>query len=362
MMNNEELLSRVDRFFTDITPDDKVCIIHDSDSDGISSAVIIAKAIQRLRNKPIDLHTPLDRKTKGITQENIKQIHNKKITHLITCDFSPDQDPETIKQLEQKTSILVVDHHKVYHDISSEKTILYKPQFFTDIDPPQYCTAKLALDAAARVIDVEDLEWLAAAASIADIATAPWKGWLLHVFKKYNDKPKKDLFQTKLGEIASIVSSTEVYDENLVPKLFKAFSKASTPEDILNSSFGKYKKIIDKELNKHIIAFKTKAEKHGKLSIYELTSKYRINSPLSTILGLKYSDRIIILINTGLPFIKVSARNNSKNPPVNNLLEQAIIGFDDANAGGHAPSAGAGFPKRYLKQFKQRIIELASSL
>ena len=53
-------------------------------------------------------------------------------------------------------------------------TAIYKPQFFSTVEPARYCTGKLAYDAALRVEDVSDLDWMAAAACIADIATSPW--------------------------------------------------------------------------------------------------------------------------------------------------------------------------------------------
>ncbi len=135
--------------------------------------------------------------------------------------------------------------------------------------------------------------------------------------------------------------------------------KAKFPEDIISSKFGKYKKIIDKEIQKHLALFAKKAKRHGKLPlyIYEMTSKYHIHGPISTILGLKYPNRTFVVINTTHDPVSVSARRGDKKYPVNNLLEEAIYGFEPANAGGHAPAAGAGFPKKHLKTFKERLIE-----
>ena len=85
-----------------------------------------------------------------------------------------------------------------------------------------------------------------------------------------------------------------------------------------------------------------------------MTSKYRIHSPLSTILGLKYPHNTIIIIRAGRG-IAVSARRGDKKIAVNDFLEKAVKGFKGANAGGHIPAAGAGFHKKYLNTFKQRI-------
>ena len=104
-----------------------------------------------------------------------------------------------------------------------------------------------------------------------------------------------------------------------------------------------------------MMQFEKKAEKHGEMRIYELTSPYRIHSPLSTILGLKHPHKTIIIINKTTNPISISARRHDKKIAVNNLLEQAVKGFKGANAGGHIPAAGAGFHKKYLSIFKKRL-------
>lgn len=352
---NNTLIQRTEQFLRDITTEDKVCIIHDTDPDGVCSAVIIAKCIERLRGKKIELHIPLEKEEYGITSRMIKQIQKHKITKLITLDFSAEQNLPVIKKLEKQADILVIDHHKIYADYKSSKTILYKPQYFTKIEPSTYCTAKLAYDLTSRITDVSDLDWMAAAASIADIAAAPWKEWLAQVFKKYKMKITKELFKSELGKVAAIISSTEVYDVRLIPKCYEIVYKTKKPKDLFKSKLGKYNNIIDDELNKHIRLFKTKAKRKGELRVYEMSSKYRIHSPISTLLALKYPRKTIIIINKKNKIIAVSARREDSKVAVNKLLENAIKGFKGANAGGHTPAAGAGFHKKYLKKFKERI-------
>jgi len=354
-ITNEQALTRVDDFLRGITPEDKIALIHDTDPDGICSAVIMAKCIERLCGAKITIRLPLDKKKYGINENMVAQFKKAGITKLITADFSAEQDPDVLKDLEQTMSILIIDHHKLYGDYKSEKTIVYKPQYFSSIEPSRYCTAKLAYDAALRVADVTDLDWMAAAGCIADIATEPWKEWLAEVFKKYDAEMKDDLFQTKLGQVSATISSTAVYDENLITECYDHFYTATKPEDVLDSPLGKYKKIIDDELQKHLALFEEKAVHKEDLYIYELTSKYRVHSVLSTILGLKYPHRTIIIINTTHSFISVSARRGDKKFAVNDLLESAIKGFPDSNAGGHTPAAGAGFPKEHLDEFKERL-------
>ena len=356
-MINIQVIQRAQDFLKTISRNDRVAIIHDTDPDGVFSAVIIAKCIEKLRGKRIELHIPLEKEQYGITERMIKQIQKHKITKLIALDFSAEQNLPALKTIEKQADILVIDHHKIYTDYQTKKTILYKPQYFTKIEPSTYCTAKLAYDLTGRLTNVSDLDWMAATACIADIATAPWKDWLSKIFQKYNIKKEKEFFKTKLGKIAAIICSLEVYDVRLIPEYYKTIYKTKKPDDIFKSKLGKYNKIIDNELNKHIRLFKTKAKKHGELYIYEMSSKYRIHSPVSTLLALKNPHKTIIIINKTNKLIAVSARREDSKIAVNKLLENAIKGFKNANAGGHTPAAGAGFPKKYLKKFKERIVK-----
>lgn len=353
-ITNTKLLERIDTFLTSLA-NERVALIHDTDPDGVCSAVITATTIKRLRGKPVDLRLPLDKTQYGITPAMISALKKHKITTLITLDFSPDQNLDLLKTLEKKLRILVVDHHKLYNEYQSSNVILYKPQLFSTIEPSQYCTAKLAYDMCIRVCDVLDLDWMAVCGCICDIATTPWLSWIKTVFKKYQIPYSHDLFQTPIGQAGATISSTEIYDVNLVDKAFDVFMRAKNPQDVLRSELGKYKTIIDKELNKHLDLFEKKTNSKKDLFIYELTSPYRIHSVLSTVLGLKYPHRTIIIINTTHSQISVSARRGDKKKAVNELLEQAIMGFDNANAGGHVPAAGAGFPKKHLATFKERL-------
>ncbi len=354
-MQSSNILERVDNFFRAITPSDKICIIHDTDPDGIFSAVIVSKALERL-GKTVTLRLPTDKEEYGITKRMLAEIKKNQITKLITCDFSPEQNMATLRRAEKLCEILIIDHHKIYVGINSEKIVLFKPQYFACQDPQKYCTAKLAYDSLSRVVEISDLDWMAASASISDIATEPWNYWLRDVFRKYKKPLTTNLFQSALGKIAQLVSSMDVYDPALSKKAFETFMRVKSFSEFNSSKIIKYKKAIDKELAKHKKLFKSKKEEFGELWVYKLKSRYRIHSVLSTLLGLQYPTKTIVIINNTKPMISISARRGDGKKPVNILLERAILQFKKANAGGHVTAAGAGFPRKYLNTFKKRII------
>jgi oligoribonuclease NrnB/cAMP/cGMP phosphodiesterase (DHH superfamily) len=349
------LLKKFDEYFERICPEDKIAVLHDTDPDGLCSAVIIAKFIERLKGRKIDFLFFLEEKKIDSVLE--KKLKKKKINKLIVLDVSLDQDYVFLNNFGKELDILILDHHKIYLEKKLKNVLLIKPQLISEIPPYKYCAAKLVYDLCSRMLNLEDLDWLAASASIADIAHDPWKDWLLSVFKKYDIGIEKNLFDTCLGKIASMISSAEVSDKKNIAKCFNILYSAKKPKDVFVSFLIDIKKKVDSELDVLLKGFKN-SEKHSSLHIYEINSSVKnIKSPLSTILGLKFPKKTIMIVDFQGQKVSVSARRGDKRVAVNDLLETAVRGLPDSNAGGHIPSAGASLRKKDYCLFKKKLIE-----
>ena len=84
-----------------ITADTKVAVLHDTDADGICSGVLVAKAVERLRAKPVDHVVYQAHKNVGINQDTIQFLKKKGVTLLFTVDKAVDEDPQTVKEASQ---------------------------------------------------------------------------------------------------------------------------------------------------------------------------------------------------------------------------------------------------------------------
>ncbi len=354
-----KLLQKFDKYIEKINKKDKIAIIHDTDPDGICSAVITAKALERITGKKPAVVKGLEEKK--ITKKLQALLKKKKITKLISLDISLDQDLKSLEKINKKINILVIDHHKIYSRKKIKNLVLIKPQLISKIKPYEYCTAKLTYDLFLRLVDIKDLDWIAAIGSIADIAHKPWKEWLKKIFRKYGLFLRRDLFKTKLGKIASMISSAEVFDVRNVKKCYEALYSAKKPKQVFKKELVKIRKKVDKELRRLIKGFK-KSEKHNSLYIYEIKSKIKgIKSPLSTILGLKYPHKTILIVSEAKSKARISARRGDKEVAVNSLLEKAARGLPESNAGGHIPSAGATIRAKDYAKFKKRLIEYSKT-
>lgn len=353
---NQVLVNRFKKFITSIKPSDRVAVIHHTDPDGVCSGVIISKVVEKVRGKKIDLRINQNHAAHRFLPETIQQLKRKKINKVITTDLATDEDPAAIKKVAKFADILIIDHHPVVHKIPLKNVVVIKSLLISNFGI-RYCAAKMCYDLGALVTDVSDIDWIAAVGSIGDIATGPWKRWLSSVFKKYKLKLKKELFDTKFGEIAKIISSAETVSPKNVKECYNTLYSAKSCKHVIKSRLSRFKKRIDKELNYYIKNIRKLASVNG-IIYYEIKPKYNVKSPLSTILGLKYYNKTVFVVDITKNPVRISARSQKKSVKVNEALIKSIKGIKGAYGGGHEVSSAAIIPKKDYKKFKTRLFNI----
>lgn len=361
MLQRTKILKRFDTFVNNLTKQDKIAIIHDADPDGVTSAVILAKLIEHKRGKKIDLRLNREGSEHVITPRMVRALKKKKINKLFTCDLTIDEGPKQVKQVEKFAEIIALDHHKIYHKITTKRTLIIKPQLlWKNRDPASYSTAKLAYDLASRLMDVTDLDWIASAGLIGDCGFNMWRSFLLKVCRRYKVKVKKNWFETELGRVAAIISSAIVYNHKTVKQCYDTVYKAKSFRTVIRAPISKYRKAIEKEIFYYVKNTKKLAEFHDDLIWYYVKPKRNIKSPLSTILGQKYKKNTVVIAAPMGNRITISARRNDYKIAMNDSLEKAIKGLPKADGGGHIPAAGATIRKQDYQKFKKRFIDLTT--
>ena len=360
MGNKLKLMERFRSFINSITKDDIVAVLHHTDPDGICSGAVMAKLVEKARGKKIDLRINQLAGEIPVTNETVEILKSHKVTKLIITDLCVDQEPSNISEIEKFAEILVIDHHKVYNDISSEKTIFFKPDFISDKKSSAYPAAKLCFDLASEIEDMNEFDWIAAVGLIGDCAFNEWREFLDGVFAKYKIEKDSDIFETDLGKCASLISDAESFDTSKVEEAFNVILNSSSCADLLKSSLQKYRETIENEISYWKGHMKEFAEFYDDINLifYIIKSKYRIKAPLNTRLSLESPNKTILLLQESENnMIGISARRRDEKVAVNELLENAIKGLEGASGGGHIPAAGAKIRKQDLQKFKQNIIK-----
>ncbi len=355
---NQELIDRTIKFLKNITKQDKVAVVHHTDPDGVTSGVLMCKLVERLRGRPVDLRHNQPGVVHGFSNETLQLLQKEKINKVITTDLTSEENYENWKDIEEFAEILIVDHHPTRYE-ETDRTTIIKPQLFTkSVLPSKYCAAKLVYDLGSRVIDLTDLDWIAAIGVITDITTDCWETFLKEVFEKYHFVKGKTWFDSVLGKAGSTMSSAECYDEKLIYKIFGIVYRAKTPGDIINSELQQYQKIITQEINYWISNLKEKSETDNDTIYYEINPKYHVKSSISTILGIENPNKTIFVITKENDKALISARRSDYKKDMGAILRKATENIPNATAGGHIPAAGATIPLEHYAGFKKKLFEI----
>jgi single-stranded DNA-specific DHH superfamily exonuclease len=362
---NPEHWGRIDRFLMSFSPKEKIALVHDYDPDGLSSAVIMNKLIERLRGRPADAHfTPPHGSKNTIAPETFAELKKRNISKVNFTDLGIHEDAAAIKRLEKQCEILIIDHHRFFADITSERTALAMPQLLADdIEPSRYCSAKIAFDLANRHADLGENDWIAATGVIADMAGKAWPEFLTQVFARHKLRPNpKDWFRSELGSVSGMFFAAMAIDHKNVNYCFGVMMAAKKPQDVLkDKKLSALRKAFDREINVWVTNAPKRMEQHKDLKLiwYELSPKYHINSPVATILSLRpqYHDWVILSIEKEKGVASCSGRCQSQRIAMNLLLKDATKGLKDAAGGGHVPAAGAHCRVADLQVFKKRVLE-----
>jgi len=341
-------------FVKGISKKDRVAVIFDSDADGLTAAVIAAKAIERLHGKKPGFIFTQGHGPVSIHRETISRLRKKKINKLITLDLAVDQNPETIKDVESFADVLIIDHHKIYNDLSSKKTVFIKAQYFSSIDPSRYPTSKFCYDLFSELVDLTDFSWCACIGLVGDYAYRQWKSFLDNCLKKQGCSFEQ------LGRIVGLISAVESIDRSRIVDLFDEFYKTKQPKSLLKSKYFSYRKKMEKELDRIMGRFVLNSEKVNGLELifYEFKSKYSVKSAVIDNLTKLYPDKtIVVLQDMGKGFLMISARRQDFKFKMNEMFEQATKPLKEGYGGGHIPAAGGKIRKADRKKFKENIIK-----
>jgi len=347
----KNILLLFNSFVKNLNKNDRIALLFHRDPDGLCSALIVSFALKKLKKIKVSIALPLE--YNELDFNLIKLLKRKGIEKIIIVDLGLDNMPHIVKALEEFASILLIDHHKIYADLNSEKTIFVKAQFLSSIDGSKYPATKLCFDLFSKHVNLNDLSWIAAIGVNGDFGFNSWRSFIEDSFKKFNYSKEE------LDIMTEIINSLETIKPKKFIELFKAFFSFKTPKQFINSKFFKFREKLLSETNSLIKEFNEKAEfLENELIFFEFKSKYNIKSFLANKLSLMHPNKTLVLIeDLGKEKLMLSARRQDFKVKMNELLEFAVKGIKNASAGGHIPAAAGSIPRKNLKEFKKRVIE-----
>ena len=356
------LMKKTLDFFKNLKNEDRIAVIHHTDPDGVCSGVIVSKTVEKLLGRKINLRLNQNSSELFLSEKTLETLKASSINKVIITDMGVDQDvaENKVTDIIDFAELLIIDHHKLYRDLNSDKITLIKPQMVDEnADSAQYCAAKFCFDIVRQIVDASELDWVASIGVIGDCGYKTWKNFVDAVIIKYGIEPKDDPFQTELGQIAEIVSYNEAFNIDNVALAFDIVYNAASYKDVLHSELRKFKLEVEEEIKKWKAKLPDEAEFVEDKIFYFIKPKYPVKSNLCTVLSFDYPEKTIIIAQE-MPseeIMTVSARRRDSKVRVNDMLEQVTKGLERAGGGGHIPAAGGRFLKKDFEIFKKRVLE-----
>lgn len=331
----EKAFEKGTSFIKKIKKNEKVCIIHHTDVDGLASAALTFIALKRLGLKIS--------KVVARSVDEIKKIFFdlKKCDKVIILDVPLENFDELEKASEK---ILIIDHHPSTAMVKKILCINPRVEKKDVYQPTSYLVYKFF----SRLVDLKDREWLSVLGTLADFGFEDCKdllrGWV-------RIRRKSEILRTKFWKVAKMVRalSLRLKEEEIVKTLVssKTLEELEKNEKVLKA-FEEYEKILKKSEKE----FWRNAEKFERAGLIISRISEKVGSEIASEISAKFPDKMIILLEKCGKEYKVHARYQNARIHLGKLMEKVCGG------GGHKQAAGGKIPAKELENFKEKLLRM----
>ncbi|MBU3957637.1 MAG: hypothetical protein KKB25_01015 [Nanoarchaeota archaeon] len=329
-------------FLKSLTGADRILIVFHRDADGLCSAVIARKALERSGLKPDIMVTHLEK-----TAE-LESVAKSKYSAVIFLDLALDHLGGRFWNGKQK--VLIIDHHPFHKDMNSRNVAHFNSHFFSEgYLPASYLTYKIF----SGIAEIKDIEWISVLGTIADYGYDDCRDLL---DKYISVSEKKEMFGTKYGKAAAMVNGASFFLG--FDKMAEILMSAKNVDEFLeNKKIGGYYEKFSREIESLKSEFWKKSENVGKAYFAHIESKIdRIQSSLLTQLSTENPEKILIIFHKAKNNIKLSGRAQT-GYDLGTIFKKAAE-FAGGSGGGHKPAAGALIPAENIGIFKKKVAEM----
>ncbi len=355
-LDASKLMQRLADFMHGIRKEDKIALVHHQDADGLTSACILNRAIEKLRGRPADLEIPSGYSDWQVRNEVIPKLYHHGIQKVFVSDIGIDANPILIEEGPKHIEYAVFDHHKIYRDLNSDRVIFIKAQYLSSLDGSKYPAAKLVYDVINPIVDVREMDWVSAIGVLADMGLDTWNQFIQDTCLR-NKVPLE-----KLMELKELISAVESLAPAHFRALFAHFYRSRNWREALKTPLMKYKKRLHHEVSKFCNSVYKHAEFIPELDLifYEIKSRYEIKSALVNKLSTEFFPKqtLILIQDKGDKMLRFSGRRQDFKVKVNDLLEEAVQGLELGSAGGHIPAAAGRIACTELDSFKANVLRI----
>lgn len=322
----------------------KPLFFFDNDMDGLSSFLLLARAIERGKGVAIKSFPALNK-------SYIKKVEELGADYVFILD-KPLVEKDFIDILKEKNIPIVwIDHHDV--DVYNEGVYYYNTTKGENKsnEPVTYWCYKICGKK-------EDL-WIAVAGCISDgflpEFIEEFKGIYEDLWKENIKSAFEGLYETELGKIARILNFALKDRTTNVIRMLKYLLKIKSPYEILKEDERNFIIKRFKQVNRKFEKLIEKAKKfsRGKILYFQYGGSLSLSSDLSNLLYYYYPEKFIIVA-----YIKGTKANVSLRGKNAKKITEEAVKFVGGSGGGHEMATGATINVEDLPKFREKIEEL----
>ena len=327
-------------FIDSISKKDKIGILTHNDLDGIASAIFIEE-ILRIKTLNLDFINFLSYE-EGMFDRQILGLKDKKIAKLFLTDLNENADIIGFEKLSKGVGCFLIDHHSGF--VEGKKRINTESAD---------CSAITIYSLGKGIIDYKKWNWLACSSIISEMSYKK-KENLEFLQEIYPEVTMENIYESIPTEISKRITSACIYYCDDLRKVYDIVKR----KDL--NSIEKIHIEVNKLIEYLVNEYQANAEFYPEQNLYFYNFKKELRgkcgSIVSTKVSLKEPEKTFIVVSYQDGNIKISARNQSGNVDVKELMKKGVKGLDASVAGGHVRASGANIRKKDLSKFKENIL------
>lgn len=318
----------------------------DNDLDGLCSFVLLRRYIERGRGISIKSFPALD-------ETYFKRVEELNSDYIFILDKPIVSDGFFERAREKNIPVVWIDHHDVEEKIP--EFVDYFNPFLREgkSEPVTYLCYQISKKR-------ED-SWLGVVGCIADYFLPDFYSEFLEKYPDFGidtQDPFEVLYETKIGEVANILSCGLKDTTSNVVRMIHLLNGVKSPSEILEEnkktfSLHKRSKYLNEKYEKILKKAKGVAERSGNLLFFKYGGDLSISGELSNHLVYLYPKKTIVVCYVN--GIKANLSLRGKN--IKEVFLKAIEGINGATGGGHTDAVGGMMKESDLDTFKKRLDE-----
>lgn len=340
-MSREKLKKLIEEF-----KNNKVCIIHHTDADGVSAASVFCRVL----NNYILHHQKNEIK---ITEETINFFRKTGVRYAVIVDLNVDANEEMFRRLEEICEkIIVLDHHIMNVDLSSERTVHLNPLKEGFKESEKYPASKYAFDLLS-LKENDPVAWKVSVGLFGDKALEYWKDFWKKVSKIW------DLSIQDLKNISLTFDFSKAVSWDLFNKIRDIYISSQKPEEYLNKVYQ-----IDnlEKIQKKYEALRMKALENAscfdEFIVLFLEEYPELKSLLANEVSEEYPDKTVVVLardKNNPRLFRVSFRRQDRKCSMKKLTQFMQKNLKSFEGGGHIPAAGGKFLEKEMEKFMKYL-------